>query len=345
MKRLLCLVLAGFIVLSAASAQRVNLKIASVAPSRSPWDIEQKKLAQEWSRITNGQVTITFYDANAQGGENGVIRKMRTVRPGQKSPIDGAIFTSLGIYELAPDSNVMTLCVPFLFRDQNELDLILDELSDEMKKPIIDKGYELLGWFNVGWAYFFTKEKATTPAELKSMKLSVGGFTSPELGAAFKACGFTTEDLPNEKLMQSLRSANGIKGLYTIPMYAYAARYYESLPYMLDLPICPVMSAFVVSKAAWDAVPDKYKPELMAAVRQAESKFITVQQESDNEYLQLMEEAGATRVSLTPEQIKVWEDTLGKDAEKMSQVKNSIIDLEFYQKMTAVLEKYRAGIN
>ena len=344
MKRLLCLVLAGFIVLSAASAQRVNLKIASVAPSRSPWDIEQKKLAQEWSRITNGQVTITFYDANAQGGENGVIRKMRTVRPGQKSPIDGAIFTSLGIYELAPDSNVMTLCVPFLFRDQNELDLILDELSDEMKKPIIDKGYELLGWFNVGWAYFFTKEKATTPAELKSMKLSVGGFTSPELGAAFKACGFTTEDLPNEKLMQSLRSANGIKGLYTIPMYAYAARYYESLPYMLDLPICPVMSAFVVSKAAWDAVPDKYKPELMAAV-QAESKFITVQQESDNEYLQLMEEAGATRVSLTPEQVKVWEDTLGKDAEKMSQVKNSIIDLEFYQKMTAGLEKYRAGIN
>ena len=343
MKRLVCLLAAGIIAAAVLPAQRVTLKIASVAPSRSPWDIEQKKLAEEWARITDGRVTITFYDANAQGGESGVIRKMRTVRPGQRSPIDGAVFTSLGIYELAPDSNVMTLCVPFLFRDQDELDLILDEFSDTMKQPIIDKGYELLGWFNVGWAYFFTKEQAVTPAELKSMKLSVGGFTSPELGAAFKACGFTTEDVSNEKIMQSIRSANGIEGLYTIPMYAYAARYYESLPYMLDLPICPVMSAFVVSKSAWESVPDEFKPELLAAVRAAESKFIAVQQESDSEYLGLMETEGAVRVQLTPEQLQLWEDTLGADAERLADSRNSIIDADFYQEITEVLERHRAG--
>lgn len=334
----LCLCLAA---LTAAQAQRVTLKIASIAPSRSPWDVEQRRLAQEWSRITNGQVTIQFYDATAQGGENGVIRKMRTVRPGQRSPIDGAIFSSIGIYELAPESNVMTLCVPFMFRDQNELDLVLNTYSDEMKKGITDKGFVLLGWFNVGWAYFFTKEEARTPTELKSMKLSVGGFTSPELGAAFAAAGFATEDVAPEKLMQSIRSANGIQGLYTIPMYAYAARYYESLPYMLDLPICPVMTAFVVSKSSWDQVPDQYKDALMAAVHESESKFISVQQQSDRENIDLMEKAGAKRVTLTPQEVKLWQDTLGQDAEKMAASKNSIVDIDFYNKIMALLTQRR----
>ena len=69
MKRFVCLLAAGIIAAAVLPAQRVTLKIASVAPSRSPWDIEQKKLAEEWARITDGRVTITFYDANAQGGE------------------------------------------------------------------------------------------------------------------------------------------------------------------------------------------------------------------------------------------------------------------------------------
>ncbi len=72
----------------------------------------------------------------ALGGENGVVQKMRSVRPGQSSPIDGAIFTNLGTYELAPDSNVLTLCIPFLFRTQEEVDIVLEKMSGEISNAI-----------------------------------------------------------------------------------------------------------------------------------------------------------------------------------------------------------------
>lgn len=68
MKKVVCVLLAGLVLCGSAVAQKkVHLKIASMAPSRSPWDIEQRALAQEWSEITNGQVSITFYDTLSLG--------------------------------------------------------------------------------------------------------------------------------------------------------------------------------------------------------------------------------------------------------------------------------------
>ncbi|NLM01477.1 MAG: TRAP transporter substrate-binding protein DctP [Treponema sp.] len=324
--------------------QRVTIKIASVAPSRSPWEIEQKNLALEFSKITGGKVNLQFFDVNALGGENGVIQKMRSVRPGQKSPIDGAVLTSIGIYELAPKSNSLTLSVPFLFRNQDELTYILNNYSDEMRDAIREQGFELLGWFSVGWANFLTKEEVRTPEKIKALRMSVGGFTSPELGRAFQKVGYTTEDLPNEKIMASIKSANGVKGLYTIPMYAYATQYFKSLPYIIVEPLCPVMTAFVISKKAWDTIPDEYKPALISAVKKAESKFIGVQQKNDSEFLDKIEKEGGTLVRLTPAEMKLWEETLTEDAKKLAEDKDiKVINVDFLQRVDADLRKFRAG--
>ena len=105
------------------------------------------------------------------------------------------------------------------------------------------------------------------------------------------------------------------------------------------------MTAFVVSQSVWNQIPDEYKADLMAAVKESESKFISVQKEADEENLALMEKAGAVRVKLTPEEVKLWQDTLRADAAKMATVKNSIIDIDFYNRITTFLAEYRAGNN
>ena len=69
-----------------------------------------------------------------------------------------------------------------------------------------DAGFELLGWFNVGWANFFTKTEIRTPDELKKAKMGFSGISSPGLMAAFKSAGFTMEDVPGEKMLQSIKS-------------------------------------------------------------------------------------------------------------------------------------------
>ena len=69
--------------LSTAFAQ-TTIKVASVAPSRSSWDVEQRRIAKEWSEITNGQIVLQFMNADAMGGEAGVVKKLNSIRPGQK---------------------------------------------------------------------------------------------------------------------------------------------------------------------------------------------------------------------------------------------------------------------
>lgn len=321
------------------AAQSKTLKIATVAPQRSAWDVEEKRLAQDWALATDGKVQLQFMGTNAMGGETGVIQKLNSVRPGQKAPIDGAIFTTLGVATLVPEMHILTLTVPFMFRNQEEVDLVLDTFESRFQKAITQKGYVLIGWFNVGWAYFFTKKPVHTPQDLKMQKLSVSLMGLPELSNAFKAAGFRTEDVPDGKLLQSMKTPGGIEGFYSIPMYAYAGQFYKTTPYILDAPFCPVMAAFVISEKSWNEIPANYKAEMMKAVEKAEEKFIAAQKTSDKEYLERCVQGGCTLVKLTDSERAVMEKTLNADASAM--IKTGLMDQKFYDDIMAVLKKHR----
>ena len=141
LKNVVVFIFASFLVAGVFAQQKINLKIGSVSPDNSPWAVEQKKMAQEWAKITNGEVTITFMNATALGGENGVIQKMKVARPGMKAPLDGGIFTNIGIYELAPESHVLTLCMPFMFKNQSEIDYVIKNTENNINKAMEDQGF------------------------------------------------------------------------------------------------------------------------------------------------------------------------------------------------------------
>ena len=318
----------------------LTIKVASVAPARSTWDIQQRQIAKEWATITNGEVILQFMTSDAMGGESGVVKKLNAVRPGQKAPIGGAVFTSMGLSDLVPSCNVMTLCAPCLFRNQSEVNAVLDEFTPTMQKSFDDKGYVVLGWFNIGWAYFFTSKPVTTPNELKKIRLAVGGLTSPALSNAFKSAGYLTQDVPADKLMQSISSGD-VEGLFTIPMYSYAAQYYKSLNNAVKVPLCPVMVGFIMNKKDWDAIPEKYKPELIKSIKNAEAQFIADQQKMDAEYLKRCEQGGCKIFNPTPAQLSVWENSFKSDLHYMYEGNNPVVNKQLYEQINAFLKKYR----
>ncbi|MCQ2611055.1 MAG: TRAP transporter substrate-binding protein DctP [Treponema sp.] len=325
---------------SAVFAQTRTIKIASVAPARSSWDVQQRTIAKEWAEITNGEISLQFMNADAMGGEAGVVKKLNSVRPGQKAPIGGAIFTSLGVSNLEPRSNVMTLCAPFLFRNQNELNAVLTKFTPEMQQPLLEKGYVVLGWFNVGWAYFFTSEPAKTPADLKKLKLAVGGLTSPALANAFKSAGFLTQNVPADKYMSAITNGD-IQGLFTIPMYAYAAGYCKTLDNVINIPLAPVMVTMVMSKEEWDSIPDKYKPALMESIKRAEATFVRDQKRNDANYLARCKQQGCVSFDPTPAERQLWEDQFKKDMPHMYSGSNPVVSKALYDKIAAYLKSYR----
>lgn len=322
-------------------SQVKKIKVATIAPARSSWDIEENSMAQEWARITNGEISLQFMNTVALGGEGGVVQKLNSVRPGQRPPIGGAIFTSLGINELVPDSYIITMSVPGLFKTQDEVNKSVEKFYEDIQKPILDKGYVVLGWFSVGWVYYFTKSEVRTPENLKSLRLCVGSLTAPALTNAFKAAGYTTMDVPVDKLLQSIKTPGGVEGLYTLPMYAYAAQYCKSVPYILDVPLCPIMAGFLISKDVWAEIPEKYKPALIESVRKAERKFALSAEKDTDEYLKRCQEAGAKLVSLSEAEKKAFSDSFYKDSKKMYETKDPVVSKVLFDKISDYLRKLR----
>ena len=54
--------------------QALTIKIGTIAPLRSPWVRELKKLGLEWTKITNGKVTLKIYAGGIAGGEDDMVR-------------------------------------------------------------------------------------------------------------------------------------------------------------------------------------------------------------------------------------------------------------------------------
>lgn len=336
----LCAAAVSFCFAAGVFAAPVTIKIASVAPARSTWDVQQRQIAKEWATITNGEVNLQFMTSDAMGGESGVVKKLNAIRPGQKAPIGGAIFTSMGLSDFAPDCNVMTLCAPCLFRNQDEVNAVLEQFTPSMQKALDDKGYVVLGWFNIGWAYFFTSKPIRVPNDLKKLRLAVGGLTSPSLSNAFKSAGYLTQDVPADKLMQGIASGD-VEGLFTIPMYAYAAQYYKKLNNAINVPLAPVMVGFIMNKKDWESIPEKYKPALMQSIKKAEAQFIADQKKMDAEYLNRCTAGGCVVYNPTAAEEKIWEDSFKSDLHYMSEGVNPVVNKQFYDQIDTFLKKYR----
>ena len=331
----------GLAAASVPAQAKIQLKIASVAPSRSPWDIEQRALAQEWSEITNGAVSVMFYDTTSLGGEKGVIQKFHSVRPGQKAPLDGAIFSTIGLHELAPSASIYTLSLPFLIQNQKELDLVLDTYGDRLKTEYRKAGFEMIAWTNVGWLSFYTKEPFKNLDELKRIKIASAGLDSPILGNSFRAAGFTIEDISQAKILQSLKSTGGVHGFFGVHMFAYVTGMSKNVNYALDTKLCPVLAGLVLSNEAWAKIPAQYKPAMIAAVDRMRKRLDASLDESDRKYMGNMTREGIKAIKPTSAELTQWESEFARDIDTVARTTPGAFDTATYRKIQEQLQAVR----
>ena len=338
-RKVLALALLAGLAFACAAQEKIQLKIASPAPARSPWDIQLRELAQEWSEITNGQVTITFYDANSLGGEKSVLQRLKPPRPGQRPPLDGAVLSSIGLSELAPEARIYTLSIPFLIQSQAELDAALDAYGDGLIAQFEKQGFQVIAWTNVGWLSFYTKDAFSNLAELSKIKLSSAGLDSPTIGEVFRAAGLSVEDLQGNKVLQSLRSSSGVRGFYAVHMYAYVAGYYKGINYAFNTKMCPVMAGLVISNSSWDRVPNEYKPALLASVERVKKRLNDSLDESDARYVAMMESEGVKMINPTPAELEAWERDFQKAVEAVNARVPDAFDMTLFRNIQSLLRK------
>jgi TRAP-type transport system periplasmic protein len=194
----------------AASASGLTIKMGSLAPSASPWEVGLKRVAAEWEKISGGTVTVKIYAGGVAGDEPDMVRKIRI------GTLNAAFVTVTGLQGIF--NGLKTLSYPLLLRDDNELAYVLQKMQPFFDAELQKRGFKPFMWSLGGWAYFYSRAPVVTPGDLRKQKLWVWS-GDPDEVQAYQSAGFQTVALASTDLMTSLQGGM-VDALVTSPLVA-----------------------------------------------------------------------------------------------------------------------------
>jgi TRAP-type C4-dicarboxylate transport system substrate-binding protein len=315
-----------------AQRRRVTIKLASLVPENTPWGAALNRMAREWAAATNGEVEMQIYHNGVAGGEADVLRKLKG------NQIQAAILSSFGLNAITPGHEIMTLSCPFLIRNNEELDLVLDVLKPDLEAQINRQGFFTLAWSKVGWVRFFSKAPVFVPADLKRQKLGTNE-QEPALMDAFKAMGYQMVPVSMNQVLVYLNGGM-IDAVYQSPVNVGGLQIFGVARNMASINIAPFMGGIVMNQTAWRSIPDRYKPELLRIAKELEAELDTSIQELEAGAIATMRDYGLVVNEVSPAQEQLWHEDVDR---VIPSLLGTTFNREIYERIEALLRSRRAG--
>ncbi len=241
MKGMLFALALGFAVTGSAAT---TLKIATMAPEGTAWMTELRAAADTIGKATAGRVAIRYYPGGVMGDAATVLRKIKI---GQ---LQGAALTGGEASIVAKDAQIYSL--PFLFRDQAEVDAVRKTIDPMLAKEFGDAGFAMLGESGGGFAFLMSTRDIKSTADLKAAKVWVPqGDKIAEAG--FSAAGITPIPLPLSDVYTGLQTGL-VDTVANTPAGAIAFQWHTRLKYAVDMPLTYVMGFLIVDRKAFDSI-------------------------------------------------------------------------------------------
>ncbi len=310
-------------------AEAVTIKIASIVPDKSPWDDALDEVGREWKKITNGLVTIRVYPGGIAGSEEDTIRKMRM------GMLGGAMLTSFGMQKILKD--VYVLNIPFMIRDDEELDYVLKHLQPHLEKQIEAQGFKVVIWSSSGWVKFFSKNPVVYPEDLKKHKLS---FTTgePQLEQAFKKSGFHIVPIELKDLMMGLQSGM-VNAFYLPPLMAASGQYFALADNMCPINVAPIIGGIVMSDRVWRQIPEQYHHAMTEVTQRISKRLFKEAIELEKEAVETMLENG---LKINPSPADALDRWIKTSSEGNDELIGKAFSKEIYDRLVSLINEYRS---
>lgn len=309
MKRFKILATGLMMTLFAVNVQAVELKIATLAPEGTTLYKGLQSAANEIKTKTGGRVTLKIFAGGVQGDEKDVVRKMRY---GQ---LDGAALTGVGLGLI--DTQIRVLELPFLFSSEASVDNVYSQMRPYFKDEFRKKGFELLGWAEVGFVKIFSNKPIRKKKDLNGMKMWMWE-GDPLAEAMYKAMGVTPVPLAITDVLTSLQT-NLIDAAYAPELGAIAFQWHTKTKYMTDVNLVNGTGAILLSSKGWGKVSAGDR-KIVEQVVMDQTKQLVAQTRADNKASkQAVESAGIEIVKL--------DDNAMADLRKIGQdVREALVD-------------------
>jgi len=295
-----------------------TLKFATLAPAGTTW----VKLLHEWAdevrKESKGRLIFRIYPGGVQGDEPDVLKKIRF---GQ---LQGGAFTGYGIGQIYSPTRVLEL--PFLFNNIEEIDYVRKQYMPDIEQGYRDNGYEMLGWMEVGFIYFFSKHPIQSLDDLKDRRICrdngyemlgwmevgfiyffskhpiqslddlkdrrIWNWQGDPMGKAFfSASGLSPVPLSIIDVYTSL-STGLIDTVYAPPLGAIAMQWFTKTKYITDVPMANGIGSLVVSRRFFQNLPQDLQKILKRTGEATGEKLIAATRKDNTEGLEILQQRG-----------------------------------------------------
>ena len=305
------LVVLGWLVASSAPAAADEMRIATLAPSGSPWMVALERAAAEIAQKTEQRVTVKYFPGGQQGDERDFVRKIRL---GQ---LDGAAVTSMGLAMI--DSSILVLQLPMLFATEDEVDYVAGKMWPYFQKKFEKKGFRLGERGEVGWIYFFSKNKVRTMTELRAQKLWTMG-EADLAGNILDKLKLRGVPLGVAEVDAALTSGR-INATFSSPLGAIALQWYTKLNFMNSVPITFAIGATVYSLDAQKKISAADQTEIEALSKRNQKKARTVIRKANEDAKKMLAKKGIVTVEPSKEMVdELTAASAGVQAEMLGKV-------------------------
>ena len=312
-----------------AVAEPQQIRMATLAPSGSPWATFLERAAAEISRDTDERITFKYYMGGQQGDERDFIRKIKL---GQ---LDGAAVTSVGLAMIDP--SILVLQLPMLFTSEEEVDYVANKMWPHFQKKFEAKGFRLAERGELGWIYFFSKSKVTSIAELRKQKLWTSG--DDQFGSAI-ADKLKIHGVPlGIPEVDAALTSGRINACFSSPLGAIALQWYTKVKYMSSTPMVFGIGATVLSLEAVNKISAEDRKIIDGIAKRNQKKARAVIRKANADAHKTIVRKGITVVDVPQAMI---DELTAVSAEVQRELIGKVYSKDELERVIAYRDEYRA---
>ncbi len=276
---------------------KIRIRLGSVAPRDSAWHGALLRIRQEWREISGGEVDVVIIPGGQLGDGPEMVRKV------DHGIIQAVALSQVGLSRI--DNGVACLHVPMLLESYEELDYVRERIAPRLEQRLEEQGFKVLTWGDAGWVRFFSTAPARTPDDVRKMKL----FTSagdPDGEKLWKEFGFRVIPLSLTDMLTSLQTGL-INAFHVPPLFAMIDGSYKMAKNMMDLKFSPIVAGTVISRRAWNRIPEAYQPRMLEAARSAGDELREEIRRLGPDSIEEMKKRGLNVAKLDEQELALWQ--------------------------------------
>lgn len=252
------------LVTPASAEGSAEIRFATIAPKGSKaerilraWDMSVKEK-------TGGRVKFRFYPGGVAGDERDVLRKMKV------SQLDATTLTSVGLGQIVRSASVLQ--VPGLFKNYKALAAVRTAMDAEWRKSFDDAGYQLLGWFDIGFGRIFSNQPIEKPSDLKKARPWVWR-DDPVFPELMKIVGANGVPLALPEVFPALQTKM-VDTVITSPTAALGLQWFNNVKYMSKQADLALVGATLITNQLFKSIPPDAQQVLIETGKQAHQKAL-----------------------------------------------------------------------